>query len=917
MRRPATILLLLSLLMALARPGIAASIPPADPQGLTALTLDNQLNLWIHPTPPGPSSAGDIGLWLVIHAGALAESDTQIGAAYLAKRAAGLGTPNAPAESLDRLRTRFGRAARTMRIADGAHAFLSHEAVVYTLVLDPAQPDALATALAHYADLLGGWSPDDAALARARVMTAERTHARSPEERARRVFIPDLFAGQPLANREIIPDPARLASDDAVRDYIRAFYRPANATLIIAGPIDPGEAISTVRRAIRTPDTAPAPRPAPGITAPIAGRVSAFTIAEYESADISLVSVTPGPSVPPGESLRTAVLDAVATELIAPRIRTAAALGDASVVSADTAVKPWLNHARVSEISVRVDPEGLEPAGAAVGAELARIARDGFTDSELLAARAAALARFEQSAADWRSAEVATVLQTLGFEARLREPGASEAWVAPADMPAHAARILAATTNQDLDRHTRRLFAPDALACILISPDESAPPTPDQARAVLAAAQQSNPPAPSIAPIAMPGPDMPPGRVDQIAHDPVTAVWTATLSNGVLVRVRRTTGGDRALVRVTVADGTARETADTLGRTRDAVLAWRFPRTAHADAAQLRAWMLDRGLTFKPAVTDSLLVLEIDAASAAATSDALRLAAAVLADPGVDHAYTPRLTAHTPDFGPGLRRLGEAMLPPADPRARKAPDRRPDPAAADEWLRTLARAPLEVSIVTHLAPDEALRAAAATLGGLPRRDAPARNASAWPPLPRTESVERVRADAPPEALLGVVFADASDLESVRPMMIAAAALQTELERMRTAGELTAEPRAWVWLGDGIPGRATLVVRCERAADPARALEAVDAAIERLITGQTDPADLRREIDRARRSVERAWEQPAFWADRLSRLSVHGQDLGSVAGMHAAYASLTPESVREALAAAVGAGVHKRVIVTEE
>ena len=917
MGRPATILVLLLLLAAFASPGLAARIPPADPHGLTALTLDNQLNLWIHPTPPGPSGGGDIGLWLVIHAGALAESDTQIGAAYLAKRAAGLGTPNASLEALNRLRTRFGRTGRGTDIADGVHAFLSHEAVVYTLVLDPAQPEALSTALAHYADLLGGWVPDDDALARARVMTNQRVAARTPEEQARRAFIPELFAGQPLANREIIPDPVRLAPDDAVRDYIRSYYRPANATLIIAGPIDPGEAISAVRRAIRVPDTAPAPRPAPGITAPIAGRVSTIAISEYDPAEISLISVTPASGAPHADAVRAGVLDAVTAELFAPRIRTAAALGDAAVVSADLAVKPWLNQARVAEISVRVEPHGLGPAALAVGAELARIARDGFTDSELLAARAAALARFEQSAADWRSADASDVLQALTIEARLREPGAANRWVAPVDMPAHASGILAATTNQEIDRHARRLFMPESLACILITSDESSPPLPEQAHAVLEAARQAEPPDRAIAPVSAPGPDMPPGRVDQIAHDPVTGVWTATLSNGVLIRARRTPGPDRTLIRVTLADGAARETAETLGHTRDAALAWRFPRTAHAGAAQIRAWMLDRGLNFKPAIADGLLVLEIDAASADATPDALRLAADLLADPGVDHAYAPRLTARTPDFGAGLRRLGEMMLPPGDPRAGKAPDRRPDPVAADTWLRTLARAPLEVSIIADLAPEEALRAAAETLGALSRREMPSRDQSVWAPLPRTESIEHVRAATPPEALLGVVFADATDLDAVRPMIIAAAALRNELERLRTAGELDADPDAWVWLGDGIPGRATLVVRCERAADPARALEVVDAAIERLIAGQTDPADLRREIERARRSVERAWEQPAFWADRLSRLSVHGQDLGSVGDMHASYASLTPESVREALASAVGAGVHKRVIVTPE
>jgi zinc protease len=896
--------------------------PPADPQALTTLTLDNALQLWVHPTPPNaqPNAApGDIGLWLVIHSGVLAEADDQIGAAYLAKRAAGLGTPSVPLATLDTLRPRFGRPSSRATPSAGAHALLSHDAVVYTLVVPADDPAAWNHALAHYADLLANWSPDDAAIARAHELAAERTDKLSPDELARRHFLPDLFADQPLAARDLIPAPDRLAqtSPDNVRAFVRGHYRPSNATLIIAGPIDPSDAISRVRRAlVSLPNAGPPPARSVGIDHGVGGRVSALAVQGYDPAEVSLLTLSAPESHDPS---RRAVLDAVAAELVGARVRAAAPLADAGVVAVETAVKPWIDAARIAEVSVRVEAPGLTRAGEGIAAELARIRHAGFTDAQLRAARAEVLARFEREAVAWSLVGPDAVIEQLAMAARLQGPGPHTGWVSPAAMLPVAARVLTETTNDALTAHARAVFDPGELACILISPDESETPTEQDARRILAVANAAPPAGDRHIPesLAASTPSTP-AEIHQITHDPVADVWTAALSNGVIVRAKRTPGQSESMVRVTVCDGVAREDAATLGRTRDAANAWRYPRTARADAGQLRAWSIDRAVTFRPNIADHMLTLEIDAGvpSPAGVSDALTLAAALLAEPRTDHAYAPRVVIEQPDFGPGIRRLGELFLDPADPRSRKAPPpERVDSAAADAWLATLAKAPLEVAIVGDLPPEEAIRHAANTLGALPARPAPSR-ARAWSAMPRGEAVERLTDPTASEAVLGIVFADASDLARVRPMMIAAAAIDAELKAACAADAPSGMPRAWVWLGDGIPDRAALIVRIADTPDPDAAMRAIHAAIDRVIDAESDPAVLAGEIDRARRIVERAWSQPAFWADRLSRLAVHGLDTNALADMPAAYASLTPESVREALAAA-GAGVHKRVIVTKE
>lgn len=147
--------------------------PPADPAGLTVFTLDNGMQVWMHPVPVAGEPAR-VGIALVIRAGPLDEDDDQLGAAYLVKRASGLGTAHAPIDALDRLGAAFGRSWRPVKSAEGGHATLTHEGVVHTLVFGADDQDAWATALGHYADLFSGWTIDDATMDAVRRMASER-----------------------------------------------------------------------------------------------------------------------------------------------------------------------------------------------------------------------------------------------------------------------------------------------------------------------------------------------------------------------------------------------------------------------------------------------------------------------------------------------------------------------------------------------------------------------------------------------------------------------------------------------------------------------------------------------------------------------------------------------------------------------
>lgn len=935
------------------RPAMAVASalpPPADPAGLTTATTDGGLTVWVHPAPePREGAPAEIGLWLVISAGTIYEEDDQLGAAYLAKDAAGQVLRAGPTEGL---RARFRDDTGAWGKSDGlAHGALTHDAIVFTLVFDADDAAAWDAAVAHYRELLSGWSPGDEAIAAARGAAEARASTLSPEQRAFAAFMPDLFGDHRLGRREPIPPPDILdrTTPDAVRAFVASRYRVSGATLIAVGPGEPGELLTRVDRAMRAlaADRLGRPTP-PAVTRGIGGRVSVQGVENYRPGEVSLIAVEPAtgiiggriPLVPADE----AVLDAVAAELVSARVRPAAALAEPDTVSAEAGIKRWIGGVRVAEISVRVDEEALgndalTTAGRAVGHEVARIARDGFTTQEIRDARAAVLVSADRSAAAWRDATAGAVMDALAAAAATPSSASgTPVWISPTEASAHASRVLASLTDRSLSIYTQGIFRPSALACVLISGCPADPPTTDQARAVLRAAREQAPPAGAVperlAEIAAAG------QVREIANEPITGVWSGVLANGVSVHTRRTTGdatetrrrgpgpAPGLIVRVSICDGLARETAGTAGRTRDAVGAWSYPRTDAADAGQLRAWAMRHGLGVRVIPGNAAVSLEITAPDADGLEPALELAGAMLANPSVDARLADRFPARARAIeartGAGLRRLGELLFEPGDARARPAPIReRIDPAEADAWLARMAAAPLEIAVVGDVDPERAIEAAGRYLGGLPSRAAPsARRDRPWGAVPRVESVERVRVlpDDPndrPGAVLGVVFADASDLDRLRPMVIAARAVEASYEDLLKGAGHAGRTQAWVWAGDGTPGRATLVVRYQGDADPDIALELAARAIDRVASGESDSAVIDAEIARARRSVARAWEQPSFWAEKLAKLASHGLGIESLSGMPAAYDSISPADVRAALAEAARDGLHKRVIVLPE
>ncbi|RMH27613.1 MAG: insulinase family protein [Planctomycetota bacterium] len=891
------------LLCVLARP--VAAGPPADPSGLTRARLDCGLEVWVYPLP----GCDEVGVGLVIRAGSIDEQAGQAGAAYLAKRTAGFGTPGVPWETLATFGGRFGaRGERGLDPRAGEHGRLMPDSVSFLLVCERGDFEAMSAALLHTRDLVSGWVPSDSQIEAARLVSRNPSPIGGVAFRARELYMPEIFAGEPLGERALIPTGEGLEAitPDAVRGYIADRYRPGNAVLILMGGVDPGGALSAARRAFEGVPARGALPGQPGMTGGgIGGRVSAHTIEGYKSREIALVAaraVGAEPADPVGEQ----TLDMTAAELVAARVGRAVALAEPDVEKVESYSGVLVRGAVLSEVSVSLARGDHAAAGRAAMVELARIRADGFEPSEFPAARAAVLAKIEAGVRDWQASDAARVWGVLAWSA-----ARGHGFVEPADKLAHASRVLAQTTDAALGERAQRLFDVDAMACILLGPAGAEGVDEAAARAVLSAPDGLPSQARAVwePPLAAGA-----GSLVEVSVDVPTGVWSGVLANGVVARARGMDAADRVIVRIVFNAGVTDEDARTLGRTRDAAAAWRYPKIGDAGAREIRAWTLSRGLEFRAEVHEQRLALQITG-PAGSERDALALAAALAGDPGVDPAFVGRAVGRDRDFGPGVEMLWRRLVGEKDPRSVVPPPNDSiDAGEATAWLRAVCAAPAEVAIVGPGEAGAMLDAAAATLGVLPARERPSRGwAKSWGALPGGEDTATV-VGAAGESLLAVVFGDANDLATARAMLVASELVDRVLRRLADEQPDVAESRAWLWLGDGVPGRASLCARVvfEPGSDGDGG-SLIDRAIEAVLSDLPD-GTIREQIERTRRQVDRVWERPEFWADRLSTLAGNGLGIDSISGQPAAYDALTPAAVREALARAMGAGVHKRVTV---
>lgn len=241
---------------------VGAAVEPAAPRPSTRPIPRPKLEIPVLPSPvsrelpnglrvlalPVPGEA--VHLRIRIAAGAVQDPPGREGTALLTARALMMGKVRGP----DPIAELANRQVRVVQTAlEDADAFANREFIEIAATMLPESVGHAATVLS---ETITRPALDDAGLARARraIVAAMESRQDDSRWRANRAVFEGLYGIDHPYGRspEGSPDSLAAISNNDLAAFHRAHYRPDNAVIAIAGPIDPAAAIAEIERAFAT-----------------------------------------------------------------------------------------------------------------------------------------------------------------------------------------------------------------------------------------------------------------------------------------------------------------------------------------------------------------------------------------------------------------------------------------------------------------------------------------------------------------------------------------------------------------------------------------------------------------------------------------------------------------------------------------
>ena len=203
--------------------------------------LDNGMRYEVQKNAYPP---GRISLRFRINVGSRIEQSDERGIAHFLEHMAFRGSAHYPDDSVMKRLAALG-----LRTGADANASTSETQTVFRIDLPNNNPEALQAALTFFRDIADGLTLDPRALdSERKVVLSEARLADTPSrrvgERLNKFVLASLHKEfhSPIGNVDLISSmkAARLT------DFYHAYYRPANATLVVVGDLDPQELITKV-----------------------------------------------------------------------------------------------------------------------------------------------------------------------------------------------------------------------------------------------------------------------------------------------------------------------------------------------------------------------------------------------------------------------------------------------------------------------------------------------------------------------------------------------------------------------------------------------------------------------------------------------------------------------------------------------
>jgi len=552
-------LLLLSLILSVACLTNAQTLTqpmPVDPQ-ITMGTFKNGLRYYIRANKKPEKRAE---LRLVVKAGSVLEDDDQRGLAHFLEHMAFNGTKNFPKHELLAFIESLG-----MRFGAHLNAYTSFDETVYMLTVPTDKPGALERSFQVLEDWSQDISLDPAEVEKERgVVLEEWRSSRGAGMRNVEKLFPVVFKGSRYADRLPIGTPEIIQKGklERIKQFYKDWYRPDLMAIVAVGDFDKAAVEKLVTAHFGSMPEATSPKPRPIYDVPDRAEIgySINTDKETTTTSIEVDTLLPARTQGSVGVYRQKTVDRLFGGMLNARFSELAQKPDAPFLFSFSGRGSFT--ARTKEIAFlsAVVKEGAVEDGLRVLLnEAERVARFGFTETELARQKVNVLRNYERLAL-----EKENTFSAMRAAEYIRNFLLGETLPSPDDEYALHQRFLPEITLAEINKLAREWFpaSPQNRLVLVTAPQKSGLVIPDEPK--LAAIIKEVPSAELKPYVDTTGSavlleSLPaPGKITNTATNDKTGLTTWELANGVKVVLKPTTfRADEILFRATSPGGTS------------------------------------------------------------------------------------------------------------------------------------------------------------------------------------------------------------------------------------------------------------------------------------------------------------------------------------------------------------------------
>src|SRR6187455_1664038 len=528
---------------------------PVDPEVSTG-TLANGLRYYVR---PNPRPARRVELRLVVKAGSVLEDADQQGLAHFVEHMQFEGTQHFPGNGINAFLASLG-----LGIGPDANAETSYDDTQYTLRVPSDVPGALDRALLVLQDWTHAATFDQDAIDRQRgiVLSEWRLHlgaAERTQDKIRRVQL----EGSRYANRPPIGDPAVLEKaprEQLVRFY-RDWYRPDLMAVIVVGDLDRDATVAMIK-AHFSPLVSPAtkrPRPAFDVPERLGTRYTVITDKEATASAVAISNLRPARPQDSVGGYRAIIMDQLFGDMLDARLDELDQRDNPPFLRAAAGRRLFDTPRTKDEVLLQalVSNDGVTKGLEALITEIQRIARYGFTATELARAKQARMLSYERSVTESPDRESSSRADeyTRNF---LQHEALPTIWQ---ELAFHR-RFLPGITLAEMNALAMQWFPAQNRLVIVTGPDAAGVTLPTEMQLAAAIKTASARPVDRYVDDGADEVLMPTlpakGSIVKVTPRPEAGVTEWTLSNGATVVLKPTTlKADQILFRATAPGGTS------------------------------------------------------------------------------------------------------------------------------------------------------------------------------------------------------------------------------------------------------------------------------------------------------------------------------------------------------------------------